>query len=174
MARVVGKAFFDRPTLDVARDLLGKQLCRRLDSGKIIRARICETEAYDGFEDRASHAHKGATTRNVVMFGPPGRAYVYLCYGVHWLLNITTREKGYPAAVLIRGVEDVVGPGRLTKHFQVNRAFNDKLLTRVGGLWIEAVEAEVSADVICATPRVGVDYAGAEWAAKPWRFVWQP
>ena len=173
MARVVGKAFFDRPTLDVARDLLGKQLCRRLDSGKILRGRICETEAYDGFEDRASHAYKGATTRNVVMFGPPGRAYIYLCYGVHWLLNITTRETGYPAAVLIRGVEGVEGPGRLTKHFQINRAFNGQLLTRVGGLWIEEVDVELCADAIDATSRVGVDYAGADWAAMPWRFVWK-
>lgn len=174
MARVLKKAFFNRPTLDVARELLGKQLCRRLDSGKIIRARICETEAYDGFEDRASHASKGATTRNVVMFGPPARAYIYLCYGVHWLFNITTREKGYPAAVLIRGVEGVEGPGRLTKHFQITSSFNDRLLTRVGGLWVEDVDAEVSADEIVATPRVGVDYAGVEWAAMPWRFVWKP
>ena len=113
-----------------------------LDSGKIIRARICETEAYDGFEDRASHASNGATTRNVVMFGPPGRAYIYLCYGVHWLLNITTREKGYPAAVLIRAVESVEGPGRLTKHFQINSSFNDQLLTRVGGLWLEDVDRQ--------------------------------
>jgi DNA-3-methyladenine glycosylase len=174
MARVLNKAFFDRPTIDVARDLLGKQLCRRLDSGKIIRARICETEAYDGFEDRASHASNGATTRNVVMFGPPGRAYIYLCYGVHWLLNITTREKGYPAAVLIRAVESVEGPGRLTKHFQINSSFNDQLLTRVGGLWLEDVDSEVSQAEIVATPRVGVDYAGAEWATMPWRFVWRP
>lgn len=174
MARVLGKAFFDRPTLDVARDLLGKQLCRRLDSGKIIRARICETEAYDGFEDRASHASRGATTRNVVMFGAPGRAYIYLCYGVHWLLNITTCEKGYPAAVLIRGVEGVEGPGRLTKHFQITSSFNDQLLTRVGGLWVEDAYGAVSPAEITATPRVGVDYAGAEWAAMPWRFVWKP
>jgi len=108
------------------------------------------------------------------MFGSPGRAYIYLCYGVHWLLNITTREKGYPAAVLIRGVEGVEGPGRLTKHFQITSAFNDQLLTRVGGLWIEDVESEVSADEIRAAPRVGVDYAGAQWAAMPWRFVWSP
>jgi DNA-3-methyladenine glycosylase len=173
MQRVLNKAFFDRPTLDVARDLIGKQLCRRLESGKIIRARICETEAYDGFEDRASHASKGATTRNVVMFGPPGRAYIYLCYGVHWLFNITTREKGYPAAVLIRAVEGVAGPGRLTKHFQISSSFNDQLLTRVGGLWVEDVDCEVSPTGIVATPRVGVNYAGAEWAAMPWRFVWE-
>lgn len=174
MARVLNKSFFNRPTLDVARDLLGKQLCRRLDSGKIIRGRINETEAYDGFEDKASHAHKGATTRNVVMFGPPARAYVYLCYGMHWLLNIKTCEKGHPAAVLIRGVEGVSGPGRLTKHFQVNSAFNNQLLTRVGGLWVEDDGQPIDSAAIIALPRVGVDYAGAEWAGKPWRFVWQP
>jgi DNA-3-methyladenine glycosylase len=173
MARVLNKTFFDRPTLDVARELLGKQLCRRLDSGKIIRARICETEAYDGFEDQASHASKGATTRNVVMFGPPGRAYIYLCYGVHWLLNITTREQGYPAAVLIRAVEGVEGPGRLTKHFQISSVFNDQLLTRVGGLWVEDTDIDLHEDAIVATPRVGVEYAGSEWAAVHWRFVWK-
>lgn len=169
MARVLNKAFYNRPTLEVARDLLGKSLCRRLDSGKIIRARITETEAYDGFDDKASHAHKGATTRNVVMFGPPGRAYVYLCYGVHWLLNLTTREKGYPAAVLIRGVENVAGPGRTTKHFQVDSAFNDQLLTRVNGLWLE--DDGFMPEAVSAVPRVGVDYAGPEWSQAPWRFI---
>ena len=79
MARVLSRRFFNRPTLEVARDLIGKQLCRRLAKGKIVRAVICETEAYDGFEDRASHAHKGVTPRNVLMFGPSGYAYVYLC-----------------------------------------------------------------------------------------------
>jgi DNA-3-methyladenine glycosylase len=107
------------------------------------------------------------------MFGPPGRAYIYLCYGVHWLLNITTREKGYPAAVLIRGVAGVAGPGRLTKRFQITGALNDQLLTRVGGLWIEEAATEASADAIYATPRVGVDTAGPEWASMPWRFVWK-
>jgi DNA-3-methyladenine glycosylase len=174
MTRVLNKSFFNRSTLDVAQDLLGKQLCRRLDSGKIIRGRINEAEAYDGFEDKASHAHKGATTRNVVMFGPPARAYVYLCYGVHWLLNVKTRERGYPAAVLIRGVEGVNGPGRLTAHFHINSAFNDQLLTRVGGLWIEDDGFTVERREIEAAPRVGVGYAGVEWSAMPWRFVWQP
>ena len=173
MARVLKKAFFDRPTLEVARALLGKQLCRRLDSGKILRARICETEAYDGFEDRASHAHKGVTPRNVVMFGPPGRAYIYLCYGVHWLLNITTREQGYPAAVLIRGVQGAHGPGRLTKQMQIDRAYNDQLLTRVGGLWVEDVGGALPPSAIVSAARVGVDYAGPEWAGVPWRFVWR-
>jgi len=172
MARVLNKSFFARPTLDVARELLGKQLCRRLDSGKIIRGRISETEAYDGPGDRASHAHKGPTTRNVVMYGPPGRAYVYLCYGVHWMLNITTCEPGYPAAVLLRSVRGIEGPGRLTKHFQINGVFNDQLLTRVGGLWVEDDGFEVDASTVERTARMGVHYAGPEWAAMPWRFVW--
>ncbi len=171
MSRVLQQSFFERSTVDVAHDLIGMQLCRRLDSGKILRARIVETEAYDGFEDKASHAHKGATTRNVVMFGPPGRAYIYLCYGVHWLLNVTTREKGYPAAVLIRGVEDCLGPGRLTKRLQVTGALNGQLLTRAGGLWIEDAGERVPEGAIQALPRVGVDYAGEEWAAMPWRFT---
>lgn len=171
MPSVLGKAFFDRPTLDVAKDLLGKQLCRRLKKGKILRSAICETEAYDGFEDRASHAHKGVTPRNVVMFGPPGYAYIYLCYGVHWLLNISTCKKGYPAAVLIRGVEDVSGPGRLTKHFQIDGTFSGQLLTRAGGLWIEDNGIKVHTAEINATPRIGIDYAGTEWSAMPWRFV---
>jgi DNA-3-methyladenine glycosylase len=170
MGRVLHKSFFDRDTVLVAEELLGKVLCRRLESGKIIRGRITETEAYDGFEDKASHAHKGATTRNVVMFGEPGRCYVYLCYGVHWLLNLTTREKGYPAAVLLRGVEAIDGPGRLTKHFQVNSRFNESRLTRVNGLWVEDDSYEQPAAEVRALPRVGVDYAGAEWAAMPWRF----
>jgi len=169
MARVLNKAFFARDSCTVARELLGKPLCRRLASGKILRSRISETEAYDGFEDRASHAHRGPTTRNVVMFGPPGRSYIYLCYGVHWLLNLTTREKGYPAAVLIRGVEAAEGPGRLTKYFQIDGALNDRLLTRVGGLWVE--DAPLLADTeVTAGPRVGVEYAGPVWAAVPWRF----
>jgi DNA-3-methyladenine glycosylase len=171
MASVLGKSFFNRPTLDVARELIGKQLCRRLQKGKIIRAAICETEAYDGFEDRASHAHKGMTPRNVVMFGPPGCAYVYLCYGVHWLLNIATREKGYPAAVLIRGVDEVEGPGRLTRHFRIDNAFNGQLLTRAGGLWVEDPGSPVPLGEIAATPRIGINYAGPKWSAMPWRFV---
>ncbi len=171
MASVLGKDFFDRPTLDVAKELIGKQLCRRLQKGKILRAAIYETEAYDGFEDRASHAHKGLTPRNAIMFGRPGYAYVYLCYGVHWLLNIVTREKGYPAAVLIRGVKGVEGPGRLTKHFRIDSAFNGQRLARAGSLWVEECGCAIQPEKIIATPRIGINYAGPEWSAVPWRFV---
>ena len=172
MARVLKQGFYGRDTKVVARELLGKQLCRRLPSGRILRGRITETEAYDGFEDRASHAHKGPTTRNVFMFGPPGRVYVYLCYGVHWMLNFTTREKGYPAAVLLRGVEGVEGPGRTTRQLQIDRQQNKQVLSRVNGLWIEDDGHEVCGDAIRCAPRVGVNYAGPQWMAMPWRFIW--
>ena len=105
------------------------------------------------------------------MFGPPARAYVYLCYGLHWLFNITTREKGYPAAVLIRSVKGVDGPGRLTRHFQIDRKFNGQMLTRVGGLWVEDCPNDIGSKKILTTPRIGIDYAGAEWCAMPWRFI---
>ena len=169
MVRVLDRAFFDRSTLVVAEELLGKQLCRRLQSGKVISSRIVETEAYDGFEDKASHAHKGITPRNAVMFGPPGRAYVYLCYGLHWLLNVTTREEGYPAATLIRSVEDAKGPGRTTKHFQVNGTFNDQLLVRANRLWVEDDGFKPTAPL--STSRIGIDYAGSKWSQMPWRFI---
>ncbi len=165
--------FFGRPTPEVARALLGQTLCRRLDDGRELRARITETEAYDGFEDRGSHAHRGRTPRNAPMFGPPGYTYLYLCYGVHWLLNVTTREVGYPAAVLIRGVVDLAGPGRLTRHFQLNGTHNNQPLRKVNGLWIERGQTIPDSDVRPG-PRIGIDYAGPEWASVPWRFLWSP
>lgn len=170
-ATVLPLSFYRRPTPEVARDLLGQTLCRRLPDGAVLRRRITETEAYDGFEDRASHAHRGPTPRNRVMFGPPGRAYVYLCYGVHWLLNFTTREAGYPAAVLLRGVEGAPGPGRLTRFLRVDRRHNTLPLYKSRGLWVETAPAPPGAE-IAAGPRVGIDYAGAEWMKMPWRFVW--
>ena len=172
MKTVLHKEFFNRPTLDVARDLLGKQLCRRVEKGKILRAAICETEAYDGFEDKASHAHRGMTPRNRLMFGPPGYAYIYLCYGVHWLLNVTTREESYPAAVLIRGIEGTLGPGRLTKHLRIDRELNGQLMAHNAGLWIEDHDVQPRSEEIAAIPRIGIDYAGAKWRDMPWRFVW--
>ncbi|PDH31200.1 MAG: 3-methyladenine DNA glycosylase [Puniceicoccaceae bacterium MED-G30] len=173
MAKVLNRSYFSGDTSSLARDLLGTSLCRRLPSGKILRSRITETEAYDGFEDRASHAHRGPTPRNVVMFGSAGHSYIYLCYGVHWLLNIVTREKGYPAAILIRSVEPVNGPGRLTRHFHLNGSDNDRLLCRANGLWVEDDGYRPEAAMVRATPRIGVNYAGPEWSAMPWRFVWE-
>jgi DNA-3-methyladenine glycosylase len=172
-AHILSRSWFHASTPERARDLLGKTLCRRCADGSIVRSRITETEAYEGFDDRASHAHRGPTPRNEVMFGPPGVCYVYLCYGVHWLLNLTTREAGLPAAILVRGTQAVQGPGKLTRHFEINGAQDRQPLYRTRGLWIEDTPSFPARETL-STPRIGIDYAGPEWAAKPWRFVWQP
>jgi len=164
-------SFFNRPAPEVARALLGQTLVRRLPDGRRLAAVITETEAYDGFEDEASHAHRGRTPRNGVMFGPPGRIYLYLCYGMHWMLNLVTREADYPAAVLLRGTSDVSGPGRLTRHFDLDGQLNGQSLGSASGLWIRSAGSDPGSRRIRTAPRVGVDYAGPQWASKPWRFI---
>lgn len=172
MSDVLPPSFFERPALDVTRDLLGKHLCRRLDDGSVFRWPLRELEAYDGPADRACHAHKGQTPRNRIMFGPGGFWYVYLCYGVHWMLNIVTGPAHYPAAVLVRGAGDVVGPGRLTKAMQIDKRFHEQPAALETGLWIEDAGIAVPDAAVRRTPRIGVDYAGPEWSAAPYRFVW--
>ena len=117
--------FFDRPADRVARDLLGAWLAVRRDGGTVERHAIVETEAYLGGHDLACHGSKGMTKRNAVMFGPAGRWYVYLCYGMHWMLNVVTGDEGVPAAVLIRGVGEHSGPGRVTKALAIDRSFDE-------------------------------------------------
>lgn len=145
---------------------------------------ITEVEAYDGFKDKASHASWGITKRNAPMFGEAGRWYVYFTYGMHYMLNIVTGPKCYPAAVLIRGVLGISGPGRLTKQLKINKKFNNKVASPKTGLLIEdkglkprrSAKAEVGAPTgvselkIQKFPRVGVNYAGPVWSKKKWRF----
>lgn len=131
---------------------------------------ITEVEAYDGFEDKASHASRGKTDRNQVMFGEAGRFYVYFTYGMHWLLNIVTGKENYPAAVLIRGVEGVSGPARLTKKLKIGKRFNGLKAVPKNGLWFEDRGVKIESSRIKRTPRVGVDYAG-KWAGKLYRFL---
>jgi DNA-3-methyladenine glycosylase len=166
MRKILQKDFFEQPTLSVSEGLLGKFLVR---DGRAYM--ITEVEAYDGFEDRASHASRGKTPRNTVMFGEAGVWYVYFVYGMHHMLNIVTGEKDYPAAVLIRGVEGISGPARLTKALGIDRAMNEQKAARKSGLWIEDRGIIVPKNHIERTPRIGVAYAGEEWAGKPWRFV---
>ncbi len=168
MNKVLPLPFFNRPTVEVARDLLGKFLVRRLPDGTEQAYRITETEAYDGPLDLACHASKGRTPRTEVMYGEAGHFYVYFCYGIHWLLNIVTGPKEFPSAVLIRGVKGISGPARVTKALQLDRSFYGKAATPDSGLWFEDRGEKV--DQILATPRIGVDYAG-EWAKKEWRFL---
>lgn len=167
--KILSQDFFVRDTLVVARELLGKYLVRRM-RGKEIAVMITEVEAYDGFEDKASHAHRGETARNKPMFGNAGAWYVYLVYGMYEMLNIVTGRKGYPAAVLIRGVEGISGPGRLTKFLKITRAQNNKRAIFESGLWIEDRGVVITDNRIKKTPRIGVDYAGV-WAKKRYRFV---
>jgi DNA-3-methyladenine glycosylase len=132
---------------------------------------ITEVEAYDGERDLACHARNGRTPRNAVMYEPGGIWYVYLCYGVHEMLNLVTGPRGHPAAVLIRGVEGAGGPGRLTRALQIDRRLNAAACAPDSGLWIEDRGVRLSRGAIKVTPRIGVNYAGPTWAQKPWRFV---
>lgn len=175
MKKVLGERFFERPTVEVAQKLLGKYLVR-LPAGrqgarrKAITAMITEVEAYDGPHDKASHASRGRTARNTPMFGPAGYWYVYFTYGMHWMLNIVTREKGYPAAVLIRGVDGMNGPGRVTKFLKIDKRFNNKKAAPKSGLWIENRGVRIPRGHIKRAARIGVPYAGPVWAKKCWRF----
>lgn len=166
---ILKEKFFDRPTLAVAKDLLGKYLVRRY-RGKIISAMITEVEAYDGLKDKASHASRGMTPRNKIMFGPAGYWYVYFTYGMHWILNIVTGKEGYPAAVLIRGIEGINGPARVTKFLRIDKKLNGKKADKRNGLWIEDRGIRIKPSRIKKSPRIGVDYAGPVWAKKAYRF----
>ncbi|HEX9743121.1 MAG TPA: DNA-3-methyladenine glycosylase [Nitrospiraceae bacterium] len=172
--RVLPRSYFVRPTLTVARSLLGKYLVRR-NGRKVLAGRIIEVEAYIGTEDRACHASKGRTARTEVMFGPAGMSYVYLVYGMHHCFNIVTERVGYPSAVLVRAVEDadtrafLDGPGRVCRFLTIDRALNRTDLTTGGALWVEDRGERVAPSLVSTGRRIGVDYAGA-WARKPWRF----
>ncbi|MEI6862125.1 MAG: DNA-3-methyladenine glycosylase [Verrucomicrobiota bacterium] len=160
-----------RNTVVLARWLLGKQLVRADPAGgEPRRARITETEAYHGPSDLACHASKGRTQRTEVMFAPGGVWYVYLCYGMHEMLNVVIGPADWPAAVLIRSVEGVTGPGRLTRMLGITRSLNAQPAALTSGLWLEDDGFVVTRRAIEAGPRVGVAYAGPVWSAKPWRF----
>jgi DNA-3-methyladenine glycosylase len=172
--RALPRSFFARDTLVVARELLGTLLVHRLPDGP--RAgRVVETEAYIGQDDRGSHARFGPTARNRPMYGPAGRAYVYLIYGMYNCLNVVTELEGVPAAVLLRALEPVVGtvgsasgPGLLCRAMAIDRRQNCADLTEPPLFFLPADEA-IAAERVRQGPRVGIDYAG-EWATRPWRF----
>lgn len=160
--------FFDRPTLDAAKELLGKFLVRK-NGRTTIAAMITEVEAYVGPEDKASHASKGKTLRASVMFAGPGHWYVYMIYGMYYCLNIVTEKEGYPAAILIRSVEGVRGPGRVCRFLKIDTSFNALSANKKTGLWIEDRGVIIKPRRIRRGKRIGVDYADI-WKDKPWRF----
>jgi DNA-3-methyladenine glycosylase len=184
--------WYARDPLLVARDLLGMQLVRRLD-GQVLRGVITETEAYRGEEDLACHARVGRTPRTAVMYGPPGMAYVYFTYGMHWCLNAVCLPPDFPAAVLIRAVEPVDGmevmaarragrprgqwtdgPAKLTQAFGIDGRQNGVDLTSPsGGLWIEAAEP-VAEESVSTGSRVGIHNVPEPWRSLPWRFRVNP
>lgn len=161
-------SFFQKKTLNVARDLVGKTLVRKIGD-KTVKDTITEVEAYIGPHDLASHSSKGRTPRTEVMHADPGTIYVYLIYGMYFMLNIVTEEKDFPAAILIRGTKNVRGPGRVAREFGIDKNLNGKLLGTKSGLWIEDAP-RITEKNILRTPRIGVDYAGV-WKDKPYRFV---
>ena len=160
--------FYHRPCLEVAKDLVGKVLVHRIGDEEF-RLRISETEAYCGESDTACHAHKGRTKRTEVMYMSAGTIYIYLCYGVHWLLNIVTGEEEQPEAVLIRACVDKNGPGKLTKALGITGQLNRGSILGEE-LWIEddGFRCAVTTD-----KRVGIGYASEEDQARLWRFKLQ-
>lgn len=157
--------FYNRPCLEVAKSLVGKVLVHNTPNGQL-RLRIAETEAYCGEKDTACHAHKGRTKRTEVLYAEAGTVYIYLCYGMHWLLNIVTGEKEQPEAVLIRACIDAIGPGKLTKKLDITGELNRHSIVG-NSLWIEddGFFCDVELD-----KRVGIGYASEEDRNRLWRF----
>jgi DNA-3-methyladenine glycosylase len=188
MPDLLPRAFYDRPALDVARDLLGQRLVR-IDDGRRLAGLIVETEAYVGEEDLGCHCKAGRTPRTQVMYGPPGHAYVYFSYGMHWMLNIVVEADGFPAAVLIRAIQpteglDVIaarrgpqppqrwtdGPGKLCQALAIDRRQNGvDLCTPEAGLFLEPGETYPD-ECVTTGPRVGLNSVPEPWKSIPWRF----
>ena len=159
--------FFQRDVLTVAPELLGKILVRQFDDGRIERYRITEVEAYRGEEDLACHAAKGGrTSRTEIMYHAGGRIYIYLIYGMYWMLNFVTGTENEPQAILVRGVETVSGPGRVGRKLALDRSFYGEELPSPR-IWVENSNEKPQYQT---TPRIGIGYAG-EWEKKEWRFV---
>ncbi len=167
MPQRIDEKFFTRDVLDVAPDLLGNVLVRRTENGNMSRHIITEVEVYRGEDDLACHACKGRTKRTEMMFAKGGCLYIYLIYGIHWMMNIVTGGEGNPQAVLIRGLDVFDGPGKLTKGLNIDKSFNGELLVSSQRVWVEPANQKYQ---VFTGPRIGIDYAGDYWAKIPWRY----
>lgn len=167
MANKLSDTFFQRDVLEVAPDLLGKILVRRFENGEIFRYRITDVEAYRGEEDRACHAWRGKTPHTEIMYDQGGKIYVYLIYGIYWLLNIVTGMQDCPQGVMIRGVEGINGPGRVGRELKLDKSFRGESIGNNQRLWIEDNGDKCG---YITAPRVGIDYA-KEWKDVEWRFI---
>lgn len=161
------REYFTRDVLVVAPDTIGKIICLKSPEGETRRFQITEVEAYRGPDDKACHASKGRTARTETMFQEGGRLYIYLIYGMYWMLNIVTAEIDNPQAVLIRGLETLRGPGVLTRFLGIDKSFNGEDLVTSERIWIE--DAGI-VPMIKTSPRIGIDYAGEYWKNRPWRY----
>jgi DNA-3-methyladenine glycosylase len=178
------REFFSRPTLTVAHDLLGMRLVR-LQDGLRLSGLILETEAYIGESDLACHAKAGRTPRTAVIYGPPGHAYVYFTYGMHWMLNVVTEPEGFPAAVLLRAIlpleglqlistrrqgRDTLGPAKLTQALAIDRGLNSiDLCDPHSPLFIEPAPPPPAASILTG-PRIGLFTVPEPWKSMPWNF----
>ena len=162
------RGFFERDAVIAARELAGCRVARRMPDGSLRVLTITETEAYCGEEDSACHAHRGKTRRNAPLYERGGIFYVYLCYGIHWMLNAVTGPEGRPQGVLIRACEGEPGPGRLTRALAIDGSFTGLEVDRCPELRFVPREGEWE---ISTAPRVGIGYASPEDQARPWRFI---
>jgi DNA-3-methyladenine glycosylase len=161
------KDFYLRDVLEVAPELIGKELVIVSENTVFNRFGIIEVEAYRGEEDRACHASKGRTRRTEVMYHEGGRIYVYFVYGMYWMLNIVTGKIDNPQAILIRGIAGCYGPGRLTRATGIDGSYYGEDLTISKRIWLEdkGITTEIKTG-----KRIGIDYAGEPWRDKPWRY----
>lgn len=162
----LSRMYFYRDVLEVAQDLPGHFICRK-NKELIERFLITEVEAYRGEEDKACHASKGRTKRTEIMYHEGGLIYVYLVYGLHWMLNVVCGQVNKPQAVLIRGLKEINGPGRIAKHLKIDQSFYGEDIENSTRIWITNIKEK---HTIKCGRRIGIDYAGEEWANKKWRF----
>ena len=168
MVERLDKSFFLRDVLEVAPEMLGKIIVRKFEDNHLGKFVITEVEAYSGNGDLACHASKGKTKRTEVMFREGGLVYVYLIYGMYWMLNIVTGKENNAEAILIRGVREISGPGRVGKTLQLDKSFYGENLLISERIWIENAKPVVKFE---SSPRIGINYAGEPSVSKPWRFL---
>ena len=185
MAVKLSRRFFARPTLTVARELLNQRLVR-VYQGERLSGIIVETEAYIGEDDSAAHSFHGRTSRTAIMYGDPGKAYVYFTYGMHWMLNFVTESEGFPAAVLVRalapaeGIETMRrlrgrepladGPAKLCQALAIDRSLLGEDIATSDKLFVER-RPQIPEAKVQRTPRIGIGYADASARERPWRFL---
>jgi DNA-3-methyladenine glycosylase len=160
--------FYKQDAVTLAGKLLGKVLVRISEDGTVNRYIITETEAYFGAEDLACHASKGRTRRTEILYSQGGYLYVYLIYGMYWMLNIVTGAENHPEAVLIRGINELIGSGKVGRKLEIDKSFYGENLITSNRIWLE--NAPDMTDFLTA-PRIGIDYAGDVWKNKNWRFL---